>query len=147
MSEEKNTSNVAEDSKETSKPLGGDAFIHCFACGSKVTVEGKTPGSEVSCSSCETKLTVPDEEVLKKLSSFESFTEIANEEVVESGIVESVPHKIFCKGCNAKLDVTDQPVGARFSCPACGMVLSVPEREGAKKRATGSFKKEKTSSH
>ena len=147
MSEEKNTSNVAEDSKETSKPLGGDAFIHCFACGSKVTVEGKTPGGEVNCSSCETKLTVPDEEVLKKLSSFESFTEIGNEEIVESGATESIPHKIFCKGCNAKLDVTDQPVGARFSCPACGMVLSVPDKEGSKKKVTGSFKKEKTASH
>ena len=147
MSEEKSTSNVSEDSKETSTPLGSDAFIHCFACGSKVTVEGKKPGDGIVCSSCETKLTVPDEEVLKKLSSFESFTEIGNEELIDSDEVKSVPHKIFCKGCNAKLDVTDQPVGARFSCPACGMVLSVPEKDGAKKKATGSFKKKATGSH
>lgn len=149
MSED--TTTTKEESKNSSKKLTGDAYIHCFACGSKVSVSGKTPGDEVKCSSCETGLTVPNEEVLKKLSSFESFTEISSEEVVKDvESKESKPHKIFCKGCNAKLDVTDQPEGARFSCPACGMVLSVPSRDGAKiegskkKKLTGSFKKEAT---
>jgi len=125
LSEEKNTLSLEEESKSSSKPLGSDAYIHCFACGSKVSVEGKLPGGETECSKCKTSLTVPNEEVLKKLSSFESFTEIGGD---TSDSSEAAPHKIFCKGCNAKLDVTDQPVGARFSCPACGMVLSVPDR-------------------
>ena len=149
LSEEKNTSVDSETGKDKAKPLGSDAYIHCFACGSKVSVEGKLPGDDIDCKSCETKLTVPNEEVLKKLSSFESFTEIGEESKPKSDdSSESIPHKIFCKGCNAKLDVTDQPVGARFSCPACGMVLSVPEREGKekKKSSTGSVKKESSKS-
>ena len=144
MSEEKNTLSVEEESKETAKPLGSDAYIHCFACGAKVSVEGKLPGDETKCSKCDTDLTVPNEEVLKKLSSFESFTEISGK---ASDSSETVPHKIFCKGCNAKLDVTDQPIGARFSCPACGMVLSVPERESkAKKKDAKSEEKKDTKS-
>ena len=147
MSEDKNTLSVEEASESSAKPLGSDAYIHCFACGSKVSVEGKLPGDDVECKKCETNLTVPNEEVLKKLSSFESFTEIGGEKDA-SDSSETVPHKIFCKGCNAKLDVTDQPVGARFSCPACGMVLSVPERESADKKESkakepSSEKKEK----
>lgn len=141
MSEEKNTLSVEEESKDSAKPLGRDAYIHCFACGSKVSVEGKLPGGETKCGKCETGLTVPNEEVLKKLSSFESFTEIGGD---ASDSSETVPHKIFCKGCNAKLDVTDQPVGARFSCPACGMVLSVPERESVKNKKDSKKAEEKT---
>jgi DNA-directed RNA polymerase subunit RPC12/RpoP len=131
--------------------LQGNVNIHCFVCGTKVSVEGKVPGTNVNCKSCDTKLTVPDEDVLKKLASFESFTEIPSGTVTDSSSSKKgsssskkdstpspkeekpkvVPHKIFCDGCGAKIDVTDQPVGSRFSCPACGMVLRVPERTAA----------------
>jgi hypothetical protein len=132
--------------------LKGNVNIHCFVCGSKVSVEGKTPGDGVDCHSCQTTLTVPDEEVLKKLASFSSFTEIgtssAKQKKEKIDVAETLPevktvekeksptdtesslgHKIFCDGCTAKIDVSEQPLGARFSCPACGMVLQVPEKK------------------
>jgi predicted RNA-binding Zn-ribbon protein involved in translation (DUF1610 family) len=167
--------------------LQGNVNIHCFVCGTKVSVEGKVPGTNVNCKYCDTKLTVPDEDVLKKLASFESFTEIPSVSVVDSASskkdsasskkgsasskkdsasskkdsasskkdsasskkdsasakkeAKAIPHKIFCDGCGAKIDVSDQPVASRFSCPACGMVLRVPERI-----APAEAKEEKTES-
>ena len=195
-----------EDVKDKeAKPLEGDVSIHCFVCGNKVSVKGKIPGKTADCDKCKTTLTVPDEEVLKKLKNLESFMEISSDKSALSDEgkdepsdksdspkenelsdksdkkkssdksdtkekeepqdksekeqstkspeteekKEKPPHKIFCEGCGAKIDVTDQPVGSRFSCPACGMVLKVPKRPGSsqdpKEQSSDKSNKEKSS--
>lgn len=145
--------------------LKGNVNIHCFVCGSKVSVEGKTPGDGVVCHSCQTALTVPHEEVLKKLASFtevgtssaklkketvdtaEALPEVKTVEKEKSptDTESNLGHKIFCGGCTAKIDVSDQPVGARFSCPTCGMILQVPEKKSMNDNSNVSIANKETS--
>ncbi len=38
------------------------------------------------------------------------------------------PIKVFCRGCKAKLDVSDEEPFSRVACPECGTILRVPKR-------------------
>jgi serine/threonine protein kinase len=125
LSEEKS------DSEKTIEVLPANSAIHCFACGKRTDLSGCCPGDKINCEDCSVEITVPDSDVIKKLASLESFTQVPEPEEKKEPVVEKI-HKIFCQGCGAKIDVTGQAVDARFSCPACGMVLKVPAMDDGK---------------
>ena len=44
--------------------------------------------------------------------------------------MENEPLKVYCRNCQAKLDVSDLAPYTKFPCPDCGSVIRVPERFG-----------------
>jgi serine/threonine-protein kinase len=44
--------------------------------------------------------------------------------------MENEPLKVYCRNCQAKLDVSDLKPYTKFPCPECGTVIRVPERFG-----------------
>lgn len=44
--------------------------------------------------------------------------------------MDNAPLKVFCRQCQAKLDVSDLEPYTRFPCPECGAIIRVPERFG-----------------
>ena len=44
--------------------------------------------------------------------------------------MEDAPLKVYCRNCQAKLDVSDLAPYTKFPCPECGTVIRVPERFG-----------------
>ncbi|MCM8537133.1 MAG: serine/threonine protein kinase [Lentisphaeraceae bacterium] len=161
MSDKSSDSAIKNASEVKGEALPENSVIHCFACGAKTDLSGLTPGDKINCKDCSVEITVPELSVINKLASFESFSEIPQEEVVKEvkqseEVTPGLVHKIFCQGCNGKIDVSDQPVGTKFACPACSMVLKVPPRDEAvgvdadkttKKDKTGAIEKLKINCH
>lgn len=44
--------------------------------------------------------------------------------------MDNEPLKVFCRQCQAKLDVSDLEPYTQFPCPECGTLIRVPERFG-----------------
>ena len=44
--------------------------------------------------------------------------------------MDNEPLKVFCRQCQAKLDVSDLEPYTKFPCPECGAIIRVPERFG-----------------
>ncbi|NQZ56226.1 MAG: serine/threonine protein kinase [Lentisphaeraceae bacterium] len=99
-------------------------LVTCNSCQEMVDVTCIDGGDTIACTLCKADLRVPRNGELAKAKKLE---DAALGENYQARKDISGKIKIFCYSCKSKLDVTEQKVGAQFSCPACQTYISVPQ--------------------
>lgn len=129
-----------EPEKET--PVEVKLEMSCKSCSVKIDVTDKKEGSRFSCSDCGMVLKVPSKEELLPKDE--------KDKVEEVKPIEFLAHrdangkvKIFCHGCNSKIDITKQDAGTRFSCPSCGVIVTVPNEDQIEDKSSAASGKSK----